>query len=251
MWELYDELIEGIDPSATADKIIRGAYQTLVISGEGYGICNTMDDTWRPSVLPSKSLGMPLRDLAACVKSWNFSEASIGLAALNAWYNEKSRLKASGVEVSDLRHTEDRTNDPFITYQRDVRGKTVTVVGHFPYIEQLFAPVCTLRIIEKFMPKDGDYPEQAAEYLLPESDFVFISSYTFVEKQLPRYLELSRGAKVTLVGPATTMAPQLARYGIADLSGFVVKDFPAAERVALGLAGENFHSLGQKISMRF
>ena len=36
----------------------------------------------------------------------------------------------------------------------------------------LFGPVCDLKIIEA-MPEIGDYPYQAAEYLIPGNDFVF------------------------------------------------------------------------------
>lgn len=250
MWELYDDLIEGISGDRIADKIICGAYQTLVVSAGGYGICNTLEDNWRPAILSDKNPGMKLRDLAACVKSWSFTEASIGLAAINAYYNEKSILRANGVEVSDVPHTEDRMRDPFITYQNDIKGKTVTVVGHFPYLEQLFAPVCNLRIIEKFLPRDCDYPEEAADFLLPESDYVFISGYTIVQKQLPRFLSLSGGAHITLVSPAVPMAPVLEKYGVRNLSGFVVNDFAAAERTALGFGRENFHEMGQKINLR-
>jgi uncharacterized protein (DUF4213/DUF364 family) len=200
-------------------------------------------------ILPEKTLGMPLRELAQAVKSWEFVEAGIGLAAINAWYNDKARLRALGLDIPDRAHVEDRAADPFITMQRDIKGKTVTVVGHFPYIDQLFAPVCDLRVIEKFEPKDGDYPEQAADYLLPESDYVFISSYTLTEKSLPRFLELSRRAYVTLVGPATTVAPVLHNFGVNDIAGFVIKDAAAAENVVRGFGG-NIHKAGQKLNLR-
>ena len=249
MWTLYDELIEGIPAEMTVDRLVCGAYQTLVVSGGGYGICNTLNDTRRPDLIPRRPAGMKLRDLAVCAKSFNFVEASIGIAALNAYYNEIDRVRALGIDIPDALHVEDRSYDPFITYQNDIKGKNVTVIGHFPYIDQLFAPVCNLSIIEKFRPERGDYPEQAAEYLLPESDYVFISSYTFAEKSLPRFLQLAGGAHVTVVGPAVTMSPALFRYGADDLSGFVVKDGENAEKNCLGLGG-SMHAVGQKVSVK-
>jgi uncharacterized protein (DUF4213/DUF364 family) len=249
MWELYDELINGIAPDAATDNLICGAVHTAVRSGGSVGISGTLEETWRPPLLPKKTAGMPLRELAGCIKSWDFAEASIGLAAINAWYNDAERLRALGLSISDASFIEDRAADPFISMQREIAGKNVAVIGHFPYIDQLFAPVCTLSVMEKFNPKDGDYPEQTADYLLPESDFVFISSYTFVEKSLPRYLALSKNARVTLVGPATPVTPILHRFGVHSVAGFVVKDGAAAERIAAGFGG-NMHSVGQKVNLK-
>ena len=249
MWELYDALIEGIDVDATVDFLACGAELAIVQSGEGTGVSANVGETLRQPMLKMKSAGMPLRDLAACIKSWELYEAALGHAAINAWYNSVSRLRSRGIDISDKAFVEDRSNDPFITLQREVKGKNVTVIGHFPYIDQLFAPVCNMSIIEKFNPKEGDYPEQAAEYLIPESDYVFISSYTFVEKTLPHYLELAKNAVVTLVGPATTVAPQLFDFGVSYLAGYVIKDAALAQSVALGIGG-NIHGTGQKVNLK-
>lgn len=249
MWELYDALIDEIDADAKVDFFACGSMFAIVRSGEDTGISVVVNETMRPLLVKSKYRGMPLRDLAACIKSWEYYEAALGHAALNAWYNSIPRLRASGLDISDKTYIEDRAADPFINLQRDIKGKNVTVIGHFPYIDQLFAPVCNMSIIEKFDPDEGDYPEQAAEYLLPESDYVFIASYTFVEKTLPRYLELSKNAVVTLVGPATTVAPRLFGFGADYLAGYVIKDSAMAESIALGHGG-NIHATGQKVNLK-
>lgn len=249
MWELYDALIEGIDAAAKVDFLACGIAQSIVRSDGATGISPILDETWRPLMMKAKSAGMPLRDLAACIKSWEYNEASLGLAAINAWYNSASRLRECGLNISDKAFVEDRSADPFIQLQREIKGKNVAVIGHFPYIDQLFAPVCNLSVIEKFNPKENDYPEQAAEYLLPESDYVFISSYAFVEKTLPHYLEISKNAVVTLVGPSTTVAPQLFDFGADYLAGYVIKDGDLAQSVALGV-GVNIHATGQKVNLK-
>ena len=249
MWELYDELIAGIPENAAVDDMICGISGTYVRSGSGIGIAGTTDETWRGAILPKKALGMPLRELAGCIKSWSFEEAGVGLAAINAWYNDVSRLRALGLNIPDAEHLEDRSADPFITLQRDMKGKNVTVIGHFPYIDQLLAPVCNLSVIEKFYPREGDYPEQAADYLLPDSDYVVISAYTIVEKTLPRFLKACGNAHVTLIGSSSPVTPILRRYGVNDIAGFVVKNSNAARNFSLGFGG-NIHSTGQKINYR-
>ncbi|MDR1797960.1 MAG: DUF364 domain-containing protein, partial [Clostridiales Family XIII bacterium] len=227
MWELYDELIEGIPSEWKAERIVCGVRNCFVLSEAGGGISHTMYGTVKSATFLDKYDGMPLRDLAACVKSWEYGEASLGHAALNAYYNSVPQMTALGVEIAEASRVEDRKADPFIMGQNDMRDKTVTMIGRFPYVDKLLAPICDLRVIAKYHPLDGDYPEEAAEYLLPGSDFVFLPSYAFVEKTLPRFLKLAGGAFTTIVGPATTLAPSLFRHGVHDLSGFVVKDAEA------------------------
>jgi uncharacterized protein (DUF4213/DUF364 family) len=250
MWELYDALIEGIPPNAAAEFFVCGATHCIVRADSGgVGVSGTLDETRRAPMLAGKEFGMPLRELARCVKSWDFVEAGLGLAAINAWYNSKERLLGLGLRVSDKPFVEDRAADPIIVLQNEIKGKNVVVIGHFPYIDQLFAPVCDLSVIEKFSPEDGDYPEQAAEYLLPSCDYALIASYTLVEKSLPRLLELARGAKVTIVGPATPVTPILHDFGARDLAGLCVKDGESAIKHVLTHGG-NIHKAGQKVLFR-
>ncbi|OQA04960.1 MAG: hypothetical protein BWY66_02805 [bacterium ADurb.Bin374] len=251
MWKLYDDLIEGIPENWRAEEIVRGCDYAYVRSGIGLGMGEFLPNSWRAPLSLKNLEGAPLREVAACIRSWNFPEASIGLAAINAYYNNPDVAKAAGVTIGDSKHVEDRVYDPFIMSQNEVRGKKVTVVGHFPYLETLFEPVCDLRIIAGEIPLDDDYPATAAEYLLPESEYVFIRSAALVDKTMPRLLELSKGAKkVTIVGPATTLAPVLFEYGVADLSGFVVKDRERAMRLIRGAENGKIFTTGQKVAFK-
>ncbi|HNW35635.1 MAG TPA: DUF364 domain-containing protein, partial [Candidatus Ozemobacteraceae bacterium] len=235
MWKLFDALIEKIPEDWKAEEIVRGSDYSYVRSKGSIGIGGILDYAYRMPMFSKNKEGAPLREVAECVKSWNFPEASVGIAAINAYYNNPEVAKSSGVSLNDSLHVEDRVYDPFIMSQNEVRGKKVTVVGHFPYLETLFEPICELSIISGQIPVDDDYPATAADYLLPESDFVFIGSGCFVDKTLPRLLELSKHAKkVTIVGPATTLAPVLFDYGVSALSGFVVKDCERAMRIIRG-----------------
>jgi uncharacterized protein (DUF4213/DUF364 family) len=244
---LFNDLIEGIAPDAVAERIICGASFSAVRSAGNIGVCRTQEEGARPPLLPKKHEGMPLRELAGCILSWNFAEASLGLAAINAWYNAPARLRGLGIEISEDRRLEDRAFDPFITLQRAVKGKNVVTVGHFPYIDKLFAPYCNLSIIERFNPQDGDYPEQAADFLLPVCDYAFISSCTLVQKSLPRMLELCPNAYVALISNSVPITPILHKYGIDALAGFAITEPELAEHVALGLGG-NMHIAGHKVN---
>lgn len=250
MWELYDALIEGIDDSCTVEDLVCGPGTAFVRSNLGCGFSGAPAGRTRPTVLRQKNPGMKLRDLAACVKSWNLQEAGIGQAAINAYYNALPVAKANGVPVSDARFTEDRIYDPFISYQAAIRDKKVAVVGHFHYLDQLFRPVCDLSVLE-FEPKEGDFPYTAAEYILPEAEFVVITSAALTNKAMPRLLGLSRGAKVVIVGPSTPMAPVLEQFGVSDLSGITIKDGERARRICCGQESGKIYASAQKTSLRF
>lgn len=250
MKSLYDALIEGIPEELKADEMTVTQYGVIVRSGEYIGISEFRNEPdTRPMMNPARKEGFTLREMASLIKSWNMTEAAMGHAAINAYYNNPKTAEENGIALTGSLHSEDRTADPFITYQKDVRGKKVSVVGHFPYIEQLLKPVCDLNIIET-EPYNDDYPEQAAEYVIPGSDYVFIGSITFVDKRLPRLLELAGDAYVGIVGPVTTLAPVLFEYGVNEMDGFVIKEPSIAERIFKGQEIGKIYSSGQKVSLR-
>lgn len=249
MWEIYDAMIAGIPAEYTVEDLLLGSYTTYVRSGSGCGIAGTIPGDSRPEMF-RRELGMPLRELAEAVKSWNYVESSIGLAAINAYYNSPEVAKAHGVELTMSRKTEDRKNDPFIMSQNRIKNKKVCVIGHFPHLEQLFAPVCDLSIIET-MPGQDDYPEPASDYLVPEADFVFITCASIVYKTLPRYLKLTENAEhVVIVGPSTPLAPVLFAFGADDLSSFVIRDGDHTKRIVQGIDMDRIYATGQKVSWK-
>lgn len=250
MWALYDAMIDGIPEDCLVKDLVCGHGRVLVESELGFGFSGIVAGRTRPAELLSKPLGMKLKDLARCVKSWNLEEASIGQAAVNAYYNALPVAVDNGVPVSHVRFAEDRIYDPFISYQNAIRGKKVAVVGHFHYLDQLFRPVCDLSVLE-FAPQEGDYPEWAAEALLPEAEFVVITAVALINKSLPRLLSLAKGAKVVVVGPSTPMAPALREFGVSDLSGIVIKDGEKARRICSGQENLKIYTSGQKVSLRF
>ena len=250
MKSLYDALIDGIPDDMPLDDMTCTHYGVLVRSGENIGIADFRDEyDTRPMIETGNKLDLSLKELATGIKSWNITEAAMGHAAINAYYNTPAMAKKNGLVLTGSLTAEDRNSDPFIAYQKEVHGKKVVVVGHFPYLEKLMAPICDLKIIDP-TPDAGIYPEQAAEYLLPEADFAFIGSLTITDKRLPRYLELARDAFVGIVGPITTLSPVLFDYGVDELDGFVVKDNAVAERIVKEQENLKIYSAGQKVSLR-
>jgi uncharacterized protein (DUF4213/DUF364 family) len=220
MWEIYDALIDGMPDDITVEDYAAGNHWLAIRSSEGgVGLAMRVDIQTMPPVFTGSYAGMPLKRLAHYAKSWNFVEAGFGVAAMNAWYNFEKRAEKRGIEMPE----ESRKNEAFEKYCREVEGKKVAVVGHFPYLEHLLTPFCELSILER-RPQNGDYPDPACEFVLPEQDYVFITGSSMINKTLPRLLTLCKNAWTVLVGPSVTLTPALFNFGVDDLSGFVVRE---------------------------
>lgn len=247
MWELYDALIEGIPDDIIVEDMALGGELTYVEANGGIGIAGYRYYIQRAPMMTENRIGKPLNEIARCVKSWNLWEASIGNAAINAWYNHPDTAGRAGIEVAGKKRVEERLKDPFIKSQNLVKGKKVCVVGHFPFLEKLIAPVSDLSIIE-WDPEEGDYPYSACEYLLPESDYVFLTCAAVSDKTMPRLLELSENAKgVTIVGPGTPLSSVFFEYGVSDLSGFVATDVALTKRIIRGAENRRIFGAGVKV----
>jgi len=248
-WEIYDALIEDIPDDVLVGDLTIGTELAYVESNGGAGVAPYRPYWQRAPISNENKIGKSLKEVAELVKSWNFFEASAGNAALVAWYNKPENARKNGVEIPDQRRVEGRLKDPFINSQNEIRGKKVCVVGHFPFLEGLFEPVCDLSIVE-WDPGPGDYPYNACDYLLPECDFAFITCAAIGDKSLPRLLELSENAdKVAIVGPGTPLAPQFFDYGVADLSGFVITDTEMAKRITSGAEFQRIYAAGTKVNL--
>ena len=101
MWELYDALIEGIPDDIIVDGIVVGGEMTYVEANGGIGLTSYRDYVQRAPMITENRIGKPLKEVAGCVKSWNFREASIGHAAINAWYNHPDTARVAGIEIAE------------------------------------------------------------------------------------------------------------------------------------------------------
>jgi uncharacterized protein len=213
-WRLYDRLIDGIPADLRVRECIVGIHWT-VIHSEGVGIAMTPDGE-RGLSIAGTITGMSVREVARLSKSWNAVEAALGVAAINSYYNAPTTLTRSWGDITKLQSSV----SVFTDICSKVKGKKVTVVGHFPDLVQLQS-VCTLSILER-KPQPGDFPDPACEYILPEQDYVFMTGVTFINKTMPRLLELSQGAQIVLVGPSVPLSPVFIEYGVSLLAGTVV-----------------------------
>lgn len=245
MWELYEKLIGGIPDDLHVNRFVSGNFWTVIESDLGVGVAGTARDITRPPVARFPINGAPLKQVAELVKSWNLVEASIGVAAINAFYNTPEIAKGNGVSFDT---GDDRLNDPYIAYRNFARGKRVACMGHESTpIDSLLKDVAEVAMFGDQM---GAYPMPAADYLLPEFDLIYLPCYSETMKTLPHYLELGKNSVVVICGPSITMSPILFEYGAFDMAGLVVTDSETAFESACGTAVKKMFAAGKKASLR-
>lgn len=245
IWELYEELIVQIPEDLHALTVVSGNFWTVVESELGMGVAGTVRSMSRPPMGHFPLKGAPLKEVAKLAKSWNFVEASIGVAALNAYFNTPEIARRNGVLFDE---GDARRNDPYIAYRNVAKGKKVACIGsRSGMTEQLLSDVAEMSV---FGDEQGDYPMQALDALLPQQDLIYLPCFSEITKELPRYLELGKNAVTIVCGPSITMAPSLFDHGVFDMAGFVIEDRDVALESACGTAVKKLFSSGKKASCR-
>ncbi|MBW7852048.1 MAG: DUF2478 domain-containing protein [Rhodospirillales bacterium] len=229
---MYEDLARGVG-EGVARRVVIGLNWILVEGPDGVGLAQTPPREM-PGCCPVPGTygGRPLRDLAGLLfRSWNAFDTAVGMAAVNAHYN-RFDLDAEAVNGLD---------------DVDPAAGRLVVVGAFPNVAQRLPGAV---VIER-VPKDGEYPEWASEFLIPGAQSVLITASAAANRSLPRLVELARGARVTVVGPSATLASRLFSYGIDALSGFVVEDVEGLARVVGEAAtAKTIKPYGRQVTIR-
>lgn len=240
-WSLYDELIEGIPYDLKVIDCCIGVNWSYVKSECGTGVAYTCKGG-SPRTYKTSFQNASLKEIATLSKSWCFEEASLGIAALNAWYSQSERLGDFETLYDDAAELPDgtiRKMDAFELYREQASGKKVTVVGHFPHVERI-AEYAELTVLERNCQDSLDTPDPACEYVLPSQDFVFVTGVALINKTAPRLLALSENARTIMVGPSVIPAPIFFDYGVETLAGSVVADEEKIQHLVKGGSGKMF-----------
>ena len=218
MWEMYDALLAEAESDDAIEYARAGESWVLVKTVRGaLGMAAVQKGRSGRPLEAARFAGMPVNEAARLVKSWDFEEAALGLAAINARLNQAARFRDCGEP------------DAFLRYRDMARGGKVAVVGRFKYLEERLAPICELSVLER-RPMAGEYPDMACEYILSDADLVFITGCTVSNKTLPRLLQLTKDAYTVITGPSTPMTERLFDFGADALCGFCAVDEAACLR---------------------
>lgn len=225
---IYDWLLVSQAQGAALQRICLGLNWTLAEVADGLGFAFSPRQVSRTLGWPGTLVGQPSERLSHWLLSWNEAEAAVGLAVLNARINGAAACIAQAETL--------RSNVPghlrvFEHFRPRLEGRKVVVIGHYPGLEQLWQELPYL-CLERHLQTD-DLPDSAAEYLLPQADWVFISASSIANKTLPRLLQLSSQAQVVLMGPSLPWLPAWRQFGVDYLAGVRVRDGAAAAQVVM------------------
>ena len=203
--DILIELKENYKDSKVRDVRV-GAAWTAVLS-RNLGICHNFNKPGENSVNDAgKLMEKTAFELSEYLKSWNLTETSVGAAAINSIINPAGKIRKNFDALRNLIETG--------------KNKNIAMVGHFPYSEEIRASAKNLWIIDK-SPSAGDFPAEAADYLIPKADIAVITGTALINKSLEHLLELCKKNKVytIILGPSTVMSPVLFDYGADMLAG--------------------------------
>lgn len=258
-WALYDEMIAGIPEDILVKDYALGINWSYLEAECGMGVAYT---TRQGAKRKQKGdlRGITLRAAAGFSKSWCFEEATLGVAALNAWYSNPERLAANGIATEfesslDADEASPRLGkklDAFQIYRPEIEAAgdaNVVVVGHFPHAADI-DEYANLTILERAVKDERDTPDPACEYVMLSADYAFITGVTIMNKTVTRLLELSQGAHTIMVGPSVVMAPALFERGVECMAGSIVVDPEATKFGCANGAGQIFGKSLQMVMAR-
>ncbi|HEX8545054.1 MAG TPA: DUF364 domain-containing protein [Pseudomonas sp.] len=225
---LYDWLLGCVSEAPPVQNVCLGLNWTLAQVDENLGFAFSPRQVPRTLSWAGTLRGQSSQTLGSWLLSWNDAEAAVGLAVLNAGINTPSGCASQAQPLVGNTPGHLRV---FAHFGRQLQGRNVVVIGHYPGLAQLwhgFAYHCLERLQQ-----EGDSPDSACEYLLPAADWVFISASSIANKTLPRLLELSRHAQVVLMGPSLPWLRQWQQWGVNYLAGVRVLDATAALQVTM------------------
>lgn len=253
-WTLYDELIAGVPEDVLITDYCLGAKWSYVEAESGLGVSFTCAGGAKKPTDDRDFRGLPLKELAALSKSWHFEEATLGIAALNAWYARRTLIDEFEAVYDDPVELPDgslRKRDAFEMMRPRIEmhdNAKVVVVGHFPHVDRM-AEYANLTVLERSCRDGLDTPDPACEYVMPEADFAFITGVTLENKTAPRLLELAREAFVTMVGPSVVMAQPLFDAGVDMAAGSIVMDSDLARHAVKSGGGMPFGTALQMVAI--
>ena len=213
-FSLYEGIIDAVPRGLRVTETCRGERWSMAFNEKNAAVAMFTPGSSIPPLFPQGLSGLEVHQAAEGIKSWNFAEASLALAAVNSALNTEERVRAL--------HAED-SMDRYYTQGLDFKGKTVGLIGHLNGPPEMRREAKEVYIIEK-SPQEGDYPDSACDWLLPRCDIVIITGSSLINKTLPHLLDLCRGAYTILTGPSVPLCPALLEQGIDRIAGMVVTD---------------------------
>jgi uncharacterized protein len=222
-------LIEALLDSLAGDATVRDARSSrnrIAVWSRHCGLASTLasaDSADAAAIDAARLIGRGARELARLALSDDPLDAALGMAAVN-----------SLLDVDESRCEERNGRDILIEH---APGKSVALVGHFPFVPELREVARELLVLELRL-RPGDLPATEAARVIPEAEVVAVTGTAFVNHTIEALLSYCRPeTQVIIIGPTAPLSPVLFDYGVDVISGARVTDPP----LVLREVGEGVH----------
>lgn len=215
--KIEDILTQSIPRGHIVDKVIIGFNWSFVRSGDLCGVARSPSrgTEGARTIRPEAGFkGIDLADLAAHLQSEDELARSVGLAAVNAYWNRK-----------DADYNELVPMGGFAGLEGD--GEELIIIGGFRGVTRRMPKA---RIVER-EPKDiNDIPETEAAPYIAKAKVLAITAQTLMNNSLNSILENAQNVpRRILIGPSAPLCPLILGHGITEVSAAVIQDAHAAE----------------------
>ena len=233
IYDLMSDIVKSND--APIDELIVGLTWTYCRS-LSTGLCMTADSRSRTYEWPGSVRGQKVSSVSEWISDWNPMKSSIALAAINSVTNQNILAGSTSV-TTDVHNANLAVFEYFLPV---IKNKKCVVIGRYPGLD-IIEQHCNLTVLE-LNPDACDLPSTAAEYLLPEAEWVFISGTSIANKTFPRLMSLSKNANVVLMGPSVPWIEELSAFGVDFIAGTEVMDTSDLRQVVSEGGGVNIFS---------
>jgi uncharacterized protein (DUF4213/DUF364 family) len=214
---IYATILGQLPDDVPVEQLCLGLTWTWCRTALGIGFAQSPGAASRVLDFPGSVAGRRASEVAAWLQSWNPFEATVGLAAANAVVNQSGNELMAQATLIDCAAPANLA--VFEHFRPRLEHRKVVVVGRYPGLDSVLEGL-DVTVLER-QPGERDLPDPAAEYLLPQADWVFLTATSLINKTFPRLAELASGAVTVLMGPSTPWLADFADYGIDYLAGVV------------------------------
>ncbi len=217
--QIYRELALAAElkaPHAILEEVLIGLTWTACRVDGRSGLAMTPEMRNRTLPWPGSLVGRPLTDVCSWLTSWNPFETAVALAAVNAALGDDLATDATCISPGE------HPNIALFQHLTPLMNGKVVVVGRNPHLAPLVKQH-SWTVLERD-PSSEDLPDPAAEFVIPEADWVLLTASSLVNKTAPRLLGLAQGKRLVLMGPSAPWWNGWGRYGVTDLAGVVVQN---------------------------
>jgi uncharacterized protein len=215
--KLLDDLLTTLDMQAEIKDIRLGMFHTAVLTRNcglaaslPYDALKQAQEKQPPVREPGTFNENGVENLVKLAYSESILEAAVGMAAIN-----------SLLEIDTASCIQKNAGD---LIAEKGEGKSIAIIGHFPFIPELRKIASEVWVIEK-NPQEGDLTEDNSINYIPRADVVGITGTSITNHTIEGLIELcDPDAYVVLLGDTAPLSPVLFDYGIDAVSGTRVVD---------------------------